>query len=62
MNKLKSYEVFLKVFVKGESEEDALDSVYTAVDMCDLLDQDGIVGVEVIEEVELSVDDAEYEE
>jgi hypothetical protein len=62
MNKLKSYEVFLKVFVKGESEEDALDSVYTAVDMCDLLDQDGIVGVEVIEEVELSIDDAEYEE
>lgn len=61
MDKLNSYEVFLKVFVKGESEEDALDSVYTAVDMCDILDQDGIIGVEVLEDVE-QTDDEEYEE
>lgn len=52
MEKLKSFSVFLKLTVKGESEMDAIESVYTAVDNCDLLDQDGIVGIEVVDDVE----------
>ena len=59
MNKLKSYNVFLKVTALGESEMDVLETIYSAVDNCDLLDQDGIVGIEVIEDVEdLSDDDS----
>lgn len=60
MEKLKSFNVFLKLIVKGESEMDALESVYSAVDACDLLDQDGVVAIEVIEEVE--TDDEEDED
>lgn len=52
MDSLKTYGVFVKVFVLGENEEDALDSVFNAVDSCDLLDQDAIVGIEVVEDVE----------
>jgi len=66
MEKLSTYAVYVKVFVLGESEDDALDTVYSAVDMCDLLDQDGVVGIEVVEdaddvsdEVEFSSDDEE---
>lgn len=59
MNKLKSFNVFLKLTVRGESESDVVDSVYEAVDHCDLLDQDGIVGIEVVEDVE-EVDDDDF--
>lgn len=52
MDSLKTYSVFVKVFVLGENEEDALDSVFNAVDSCDLLDQDAIVGVEVVEDLD----------
>jgi len=37
MEKLKLFSVFLKLTVKGESEMDAIESVYTAVDTCDLI-------------------------
>lgn len=52
MEKLKLFSVFLKLTVKGESEMDAIESVYTAVDTCDLLDQDGIIGIEVVDDAE----------
>lgn len=52
MDSLKTYGVYVKVFVLGENEEDALDSVFNAVDGCDLLDQDAIVGVEVVEDMD----------
>jgi hypothetical protein len=52
MESLKTYSVYLKVFVLAEDENDALDSVFNAVDSCDLLSQDGIAGIEIIEEVE----------
>lgn len=52
MDSLKTYGVYVKVFVLGENEDDALDSVFNAVDGCDLLDQDAIVGVEVVEDLD----------
>jgi hypothetical protein len=60
MEKLKLFSVFLKLTVKGESEMDAIESVYTAVDTCDLLDQDGIVGIEVVDDVEDIDEDDDY--
>ncbi len=55
MEKLNTYTVYIKMFVLGESEEDALDTADSAVSASDLLEQDGVVGVaEVdIDEVEL---------
>lgn len=52
MDALKTYGIYVKVFVLGENEEDALDSVFNAVDGCNLLDQDAIVGVEVVEDLD----------
>lgn len=60
MEKLNTYAVYVKLFVLGESEMDALETTYSAVDGCDLLDQDGVVGIEVIDEVEEADGDEEY--
>ena len=62
MDKLNNYNAYVKLIIKGETEEDALDTLYSAVDMCDLLDQDGIVGIEVIDDIELNDDELEEEE
>jgi len=51
MEKLKTYGVYVKMFVLGENEEDAFDTAQTAVDMSDLLDQDGVLGFEVVDDV-----------
>jgi len=51
MEKLKTYGVYVKMFVLGENEEDAFDMAQTAVDMSDLLDQDGVLGFEVVDDV-----------
>lgn len=45
MEKLNKYIIPVNIIVYGETEADALDYVQTALDMSDLLDQDGIVGV-----------------
>lgn len=45
MDKLNKYIVPVNLIVYGETEADALDYVQNALDMSDLLDQDGIVGV-----------------
>jgi len=50
MKNLKSYSVLVGLTVLGETEADALDSVFSAIDNSDLLEQDGIVGVEVMED------------
>lgn len=55
MDKLNKYVVPVSVIVYGENEEDALDYIQTALDHSDLLDQDGIVGVNPdidVEEIE----------
>jgi len=43
MEKLNKYIVPVNMIVYGETEADALDYVQNALDMSDLLDQDGIV-------------------
>ncbi len=50
MKNLKSYSVLVGLTVLGETEADALDSVFSAIDNSDLLEQDGVVGVEVMED------------
>lgn len=56
MNKLNKYIVPINLIVYGETEADALDYVQNALDMSDLLDQDGIVGVNS----DIEVDDIEF--
>jgi len=56
MNKLNKYVVPVTLIVYGETEADALDYVQNALDMSDLLDQDGIVGVNA----DIEVDDIEF--
>lgn len=62
-SKLERYTVYAKLTVWGESPEDALDYAYTAVDNSDLLTQDGIVGIELIDDadsIELVDEDNSY--
>jgi hypothetical protein len=56
MNKLNKYIVPINLIVYGETEADALDYTQNALDMSDLLDQDGIVGVNS----DIEVDDIEF--
>ena len=56
MNKLNKYVVPVTLIVYGETEADALDYAQNALDMSDLLDQDGIVGVNA----DIEVDDIEF--
>jgi len=58
MNKLYKYVVPVTMIVYGETEADALDYVQNAFDKSDLLDQDGIVGVNS----DIEVDDIEFYE
>ena len=51
-SKLEKYTIYAKLTVWGESPEDALDYAYTAVDNSDLLTQDGIVGIELIDDTD----------
>jgi hypothetical protein len=56
MEKLNKYIVPVNVIVYGETEADALDYVQNALDNSDLLDQDGIVGVNP----DIELDDIEF--
>lgn len=59
MNKLNKYIVPVQLIVYGETEMDAVEYVEAAIDHSDLLDQDGIVGVNAevdVDEVELYED------
>lgn len=60
MEDINKYTVYVKLTVWGETPEDALDYAITAVDVSDLLTQDGIIGVEIIDDadsIELVEDD-----
>jgi hypothetical protein len=50
MENLKSYSVLVALTVVGETEDDAMDYVFSAIDNSDLLAQDGIIGAEVMED------------
>lgn len=46
MDRLTKYVVPVSLIVWGETPEDALEYVHAAIDASDLLDQDGIVGID----------------
>jgi hypothetical protein len=50
--KLDKYTVYIKLTVWGESPADAADYVNTALDASDLLDQDGIIGIDLIDDTD----------
>ena len=50
MDELNKYTVYVKLTVWGESPEDAVDYVNSAIDASDLLTQDGIIGIEVVDD------------
>jgi hypothetical protein len=58
MDRLNKYIVPVNIIVYGETEADALDYVQNALDNSDLLDQDGIVGVNP----DIELDDIEFYE
>jgi hypothetical protein len=58
MNKLNKYIVPVNMIVYGETEADALDYIQAALDNSDLLDQDGVVGVNP----DIELDDIEFYE
>jgi len=51
-DRLNKYTVFLKLTVWGESPEDALDYANSAIDTSDMLSQGGIVGIELIDDID----------
>jgi hypothetical protein len=58
MNKLNKYVVPVDFIVYGETEADALDYLQNALDNSDVLDQDGIVGVNP----DIELDDIDFYE
>lgn len=50
MTELNQYTVYIKLTVWGDSPADAVDYVENAIDASDLLSQDGIIGIEVIDD------------
>lgn len=68
MEDINKYTVYVKLTVWGESPEDALDYANSAIDTSDLLTQDGIIGLEIIDDadsielVEECDDDSEDED
>lgn len=51
-SKLQRYTVYAKLTVWGESPNDALEYAYDAIDSSDFLTQDGIIGVELIDDTD----------
>jgi hypothetical protein len=47
MKPLNTYEGYVKVFIRAETSEDAIDTLTTAIDASNFLDQDGIFGVDI---------------
>lgn len=50
--KLNRYTVYVKLTVWGESPADAAEYTNSAIDASDLLTQDGIIGIEPIEDLD----------
>jgi len=60
---LDAYVVYVKLTVVGENPNDALEYATSAVDNSDLLEQDGVIGIEVVDDIdtiELSDEEDEY--
>lgn len=52
---LDKYTVYVKLTVVGESVEDALEYATQAIDASDLLSQDGVVGIEIDEDLDIEL-------
>lgn len=50
--RLDKYSVYLKLTVLGESPDDAIEYASNAIDSSDLLTQDGVVGIELIDDAD----------
>lgn len=59
--KLDKYTVYVKLTVWGESPEDAVDYVEHAIDASDFLSQDGIIGVEIIDDDSIELMETGYD-
>jgi hypothetical protein len=66
MTQLDKYSIYVKLTVWGESPEDAVSYASEALDASDLLSQDGIVGIELVDDVDsvelIENEDGEYGE
>lgn len=56
MRDLNQYEIYVRTTVYGESPEDALDYLYEAIDRSNLLEQDGVIGLEIDDDSVLEID------
>jgi hypothetical protein len=55
---LNEYVVYVKLTIVGETPEDALDYATSAIAFTDLLEQDGVVGIELLDDtIELMEDE-----
>lgn len=59
---LKTYEVYVKITVLGENEEDAVEYLDHAIDVSDLVSQDGIRSVEITDDIECVEDNFEEDD
>lgn len=63
--KLNKYTVYMKLTVWGETPEDAFEYANSAIDASELLTQDGVIGIEFIDDedsIEVVEDDNESED
>jgi hypothetical protein len=59
MKDLNMYDVYVKLTVLGESEDDVLDTTFTATNM--LIGEDGVVAVEILDD-SVELHDNEFDE
>lgn len=62
---LDAYVVYVKLTVLGEAPNDALEYATSAVDNSDLLEQDGVIGIEVVDDIdtiELAEEENDYDD
>jgi hypothetical protein len=59
--RLNNYTAYVKLTVVGESAEDALEYASEAIDASDMLTQDGVIGIELIDDID-SIELIEAEE
>lgn len=47
-----AYVVYVKLTVAGDSPDDALEYATNAIDSSDLLEQDGVIGIEIVDDLD----------
>ncbi len=58
---LDKFVIYVKLRVLGESIEDALEYAEQALDASDLLDQDGIIGIELVDDTDTIESEDDYD-